>query len=188
MTTNQDVPRIPFEDLREDIADSLRAKFERLGYLGEFFSATAHQPDALMAFILFTDAAKAELDLKSVELIALTVATMKAVAYEKNQHERLSVKSGFGRKWVAAVEALAPERHDTLSESEKRMQRFVIEAVRADGKNITLWRRALCDDLGHVKTIAVMMVMARYTSHALLVNALDIGAPVPSIFDNTEGG
>jgi hypothetical protein len=30
------------------------------------------------------------------------------------------------------------------------------------------------------------MVMARYTSHALLVNCMSIGPPVPSIFADIE--
>lgn len=73
------IPRLAFDELRGDVADALRPKHEPLGYLGEFFAATAHQADALKAFIGFTDPAKGELDMQIVELIALTVATMKDV-------------------------------------------------------------------------------------------------------------
>lgn len=42
------IPRLSFEELRADIAGSLAAKVQRLGYLGEFFAATAHQAVAVL--------------------------------------------------------------------------------------------------------------------------------------------
>jgi hypothetical protein len=38
------------------------------------------------------------------------------------------------------------------------------------------------DALGYENAVAVMMVMGRYTTHAIIVNSLGIEAPVPSIF------
>ena len=182
------IPRLTFNELRGDIAAALQAKYDRLGYLGEFFAATAHQPDALKAFIDFTDAAKGELEQRLVELIALTVATMKDVAYEKNQHERLSVKLGFGRDWVRAVEALDPDAQDALSADERCIQRFVIAAVRDDGHATGELLDRVVAALGHERAIAVLMVMGRYTTHAIMVNSLGIAAPVPSIFDDGFDG
>lgn len=184
---SNNIPRLGFDELRDDIQDALRPKYERLGYLGEFFAATAHQADALKAFIDFTDAAKGELDQRLVELIALTVATMKAVAYEKNQHERLSVKLGYGREWVSAVEALDPDEQSELSDTERVVQRFVIFAVEHDGRKATSLLDEVVKQLGHEQAIAVMMVLGRYTTHAIMVNSLDIGPPVPSIFEDNFG-
>jgi alkylhydroperoxidase family enzyme len=181
------IPRLRFDELPASIADSLRAKVARLGYLGEFFAATAHQPAALKAFIDFTDEAKGELDMRLVELIALTVAEMKQVAYEKNQHERLSVHLGYGRDWVAAVEHLEPELAAALTPVEKVVQRFVIDAVTHDGRGSEANLAQIVDTLGVAGAVAVMMVMGRYTTHALLVNCLDIGPPVPSIFEDGFG-
>jgi alkylhydroperoxidase family enzyme len=182
------IPVLLFEELPEKIAAQLQAKYERLGYLGEFFARSAHQPEALAAFNVFTDAAKGALDLKIVELIALTVATMKGVDYEKNQHERLSVRKGYGRDWVEDVEKLEPEDTATLGGEEKLVQRFVIDAVTNDGKSVTARLEAVIDTFGYENAIAIMMVMARYTTHALLVNCMGIGPPVPSIFeDDFEG-
>lgn len=184
---SQKIPRLSFAELRADIAAALEPKFLRLGYLGEFFAATAHQPDALMAFIEFTDSAKGELDMRTVELIALTVATMKQVAYEKNQHERLAVKLGYGRAWVAAVEALAPDLQEALTADERTIQRFVIAAVERDGRDTGALLDAVVTVLGHTGAVAVLMVMGRYTTHAIMVNSLGIAAPVPSIFDDGFG-
>jgi len=185
MTTR--IPRLRFDELPVDIAGRLRSKVERLGYLGEFFAATAHQPQALAAFIDFTDNAKGELDMRLVELIALTVATLKHVAYEKNQHERLAVKLGYGRAWVAAVERLQPELASELDRIERVVQGFVIAAVTRDGLDCAALLDAVVEELGVAQAVAVLMVMGRYTTHAMLVNALGIGPPVPSIFADDCG-
>ena len=178
------IPRLSFEQLPPEIAEGLRAKVTRLGYLGEFFAATAHQPRALKAFMDFTDFSKGELDMRLVELIALSVATMKAVAYEKNQHERLAVKLGYGRDWVAAVEALAPEKQALINDDERAVQRYVMAAVERDGVDTGDLLQRVVERLGVEGAVAVMFVMGRYTSHAIMVNSLDIPAPVPSIFDD----
>jgi len=182
------IPVLSFEELPEKIASQLEAKYQRLGYLGEFFARTAHQPEALAAFNEFTNLAKGSLDFKTVELVALTVATMKAVDYEKNQHERLSVRKGYGRDWVTEVEKLEPENTTTLKREEQLVQRFVIDAVNKDGKSVTSQLDAVIDAFSYENAIAIMMVMARYTTHAMLVNCMNIGPPVPSIFeDGFEG-
>ena len=181
------IPRLRFDQLPEPIAEALAPKYERLGYLGEFFAATAHQPEALRAFIDFTDFAKGELDMPIVELIALTVATLKEVAYEKHQHERLSVKLGYGREWVEAVERLDPGSQEMLSAVEQTVQRFVIAAVRQDGHGTQDLLDEVVDALGYHHAVAVLMVMGRYTTHAVIVNSLGIEAPVPSIFEDGFG-
>lgn len=182
------IPRLGFDQLPAPIADALRAKYQRLGYLGEFFAATAHQPEALKAFIDFTDLAKGELDLRLVELIALTVAAMKDVAYEKHQHERLAVKLGYGRDWVADVESLAPAEAPGLSEVERCVQRFVIAAVGHDGLGTGPLLADVVSALGVAGAVAVLFVMGRYTTHAIIVNSLGIKAPVPSIFEDDFTG
>ena len=61
------IPRLEFEELDEEVAGALAAKYERLGYLGEFFQCMGHQPRGLKAFIDFTDAAKGALPDKIVD-------------------------------------------------------------------------------------------------------------------------
>src|SRR5574341_2382616 len=98
------IPRLTPDALRPDVAEMLRPRVERLGYLGEFFRCAAHQPDALKSFMAFTnDLKKALLD-PLTETVALTVSTELGNAYERHQHERLSIKLGFGEEWVRAVE------------------------------------------------------------------------------------
>jgi alkylhydroperoxidase family enzyme len=182
------IPLLEFDQLPQSIADLLRPKYERLGYLGEFFARSAHQEQALKAFIEFTDASKGALSMRQVELIALTVACINDIAYEKNQHERLAVRLGFGRDWVVEVERLQPEQATLLEDDERAVQQFVIDAVRNGGKGSGQALRPVVDALGHENAVAVMMVMARYVAHALMINCMDIGAPVPSIFEDGFDG
>ncbi|TVS12743.1 MAG: carboxymuconolactone decarboxylase family protein [Gammaproteobacteria bacterium] len=176
-----EIPRLEFDELPDSIARRLRDKYERLGYLGEFFAATAHQEAALAAFIDFTEASKGELDIRLVELVVLTVACLERVDYERNQHERLALKLGLPRRWVAEVERLDPDRA-RLDEQEKIVQRFVLIAVERRGRDVSSELSAVVDELGYRDAVAVLMLMARYVAHALLVNSLGIAAPVPSIF------
>lgn len=176
-----EIPRLEFDELPDSIARRLRDKYDRLGYLGEFFAATAHQEAALAAFIDFTEASKGELDIRLVELVVLTVACLERVDYERNQHERLALKLGLPRSWVAEVERLDPDRA-RLDEQEKIVQRFVLTAVQRRGRDVSSELSAVVDELGYRDAVAVLMLMARYVAHALLVNSLGIAAPVPSIF------
>ena len=48
------VRRLEFDEFAPQVADRLRARVARLGYLGEFFKCTAHQPEALAAARLDT--------------------------------------------------------------------------------------------------------------------------------------
>lgn len=177
------IPRFSFDELPSVIAAALLPKYQRLGYLGEFFAATAHQPAALKAFMDFTDLSKGELDMRLVELIALTVATLKNVPYEKHQHERLSYRLGYGRDWVADVECLAPDTVTSFDETERCVQRFLIAAVAHDGEGTEPLLNEIAERLGVEQAVAVLFVLGRYVSHAVIVNSLGIESPVCSIFD-----
>ena len=183
------IPRLGFDELPEAIATRLRSKVERLGYLGEFFARTAHQEDALAAFIDFTESARGELSEGLVELIALTVSQNMGVEYERNQHERLSVKLGLGRDWVEAVETLDPDgpASSRLSHEQRLVQRFLLVALETGGKSAAAALTEMADALGIENSLSVMMLMARYVGHALMVNSLQIAAPVPSIFEDGFG-
>jgi len=181
------INRLSMDELRPDVAASLAARVERLGYLGEFFRLAGHQPDALIAFQQFTESSKAGLDKRHVELIALTVAAVVGNAYERNQHERLSIRSGFGRGWVEAVEALQPDQA-ALDPTEAALQRFVIDALASHGRGMADRVGELALLIGQQQVIAVLMVMGRYLVHGLIVNAFDLAPPVPSIFEDGFAG
>ncbi len=184
------IPRLEFDTLAPDLAKALEPRVARLGYLGEFFKCAGHQPAALLSFIDFTEHSKKALPQRLVELIALTASAKLGNAYERNQHERLCVRLGYGRDWVAAVEALDPGSAATskLGDAERPVQRFVIAMLDRHGQGVEAELAAVVEAIGHERAVAVMMVVGRYVVHALIVNTLALEPPVPSIFeDGFEG-
>src|SRR5882724_94638 len=181
------IPRLEFDELAAPLAQALQPRVARLGYLGEFFRLMGHQPVPLRAFVEFTESAKAPLDKRIVEVIALTVATRKGNAYERNQHERLSVRLGFGRDWVTDVEALRPNQSQLMSASEKLVQQFVLSAVDGTSEEAQSALATVVDEFGHKHAVAILMVVGRYVAHAVMVSALGIEPPVPSIYADGFG-
>src|SRR5260221_7393075 len=100
------IPRLSQEKLHPELEAFLRPRIERLGYLGEFFQCTAHQPEALLSFLEFTEHLKHALPSNLTEVVALSVAMLMDNAYERIQHERLSINLGFSSEWLAEVLSL----------------------------------------------------------------------------------
>lgn len=185
------VPPIGFDELPATLAAVLAPRVERLGYLGEFFQRTAHQPDVLLAFHDFTEAGKRALGDRLTELVALTVSAELGNDYERHQHERLSIRIGRGRDWVATVEHRqpeAPEAAELLDAQERLAQTVVLAAVRGRGGP----GRELVDRYaaryGAPAAVALLLVAGRYLAHAVVVDALGITPPVPSIFEDGFDG
>jgi alkylhydroperoxidase family enzyme len=178
------LPRLEFDELPSSLAAALQPRVKRLGYLGEFFKCAAHQPQALEAFIEFTESAKQGLPKQLTELIALTVASWMGNAYERNQHERLSRRLGFERSWIEVVNSLRPESATRFNDQERRVQFFILRALANQGHASRERFEALVDEFGPQKAVAVLMVLARYAAHALIVNTLGLAPPVPSIFED----
>ena len=182
------LPRLEFEELDPDLAAYLDARIKRLGYLGEFFKCAGHQPRALLAFMEFTEASKEGQPKKLTETIALTVAGWMGNDYERNQHERLSIRSGFGREWVAAVNALDPEKQGSLDAGEQQLQRLVLTMLESKGLDAGEQFEAFVEAVGPETAMAAVMIAGRYVVHALIVNTLQLRPPVPSIFEDGFNG
>lgn len=179
------IPLIGIMELDPAVKQRLQSKIDRLGYLGAFFQLTAHQPEALAAFIDYTDATKRALSDDLAETVALTVATATGNDYERNQHERLSVKLGLTKDWVAAVEELDPDNTD-LTHGQRHTQRWVLSVLNDFGRGTTTTAIDLVEALGPKTAIAVALMCGRYVAHATIANSFGITSPVPSIFDSDK--
>lgn len=181
------LPRLEFDQLDQELARYLEPRVKRLNYLGEFFKCTGHQPQALLAFMQFTEAAKGGLPDRLVELIALTTAGWMGNDYERNQHERLCVRLGFGRDWVQHVNTLQPGAAALLSSEERQLQQFTLAVLESKGHGMSEQFDLLIARIGPAQAIAALMVLGRYVVHALIVNTLNLSPPVPSIFEDGFG-
>ena len=188
------IPKLSHEQMAPELADLLRPRVERLGYLGEFFQYTAHQPEALISFLVFTDDLKKALPDKLTEVVSLTVGTLMNNAYERVQHERLSLALGFGEAWVRDVlrGALSLNGQSigspkgSLSSVETQVQQLAIAVVNRKGHDTRPELEAVIRAVGHEQAIAVLMLIGRYTTHAMIVNALALAPPVASPLDGVQ--
>jgi len=182
------VPLIGVAELDPRVRQRLQSKIDRLGYLGTFFQLTAHQPEALAAFIDYTDATKKALPNDLAEVIALTVATATGNDYERHQHERLSVKLGLTKDWVARVEKLDPDSGE-LTLEQLATQRWVLAVLKDHGRDTEAEVDALVHELGPKAAIAVALMCGRYVAHATIANSFGIQPPVgvSSIFADSTG-
>jgi len=163
------------------LAQRLRPRVERLGYLGEFFRCAAQQPKALLAFLDLTEALKEALPDRLTEVVALTVSCVMDNAYERVQHERLCLELGLGEPWIRQVEALSSAGEDSrLGDDEHCVQRLVVAALERNGHDTAGELAAVVGAIGHERAIAVLMLIGRYVSHAFMVSALALEPPVPS--------
>ena len=182
------IPRLELAHMRADLASYLEPRVKRLGYLGEFFKCAGHAPGVLLHFMHFTDALKEALPDRLTEVGALTVAGVMNNAYERNQHERLSVRLGFGREWVAEVNRLKPAEANLMSEPERAVQQYAIAAVETRGQAVEAEFEALRQQLPPSEAMAIVLLVGRYVTHALAVNTLQLKPPVPSIFEDGFNG
>lgn len=178
------VPRLSFAELAPSLSEMLRPRVDRLGYLGEFFQAMAHQPDTLAAFDGFTEAAKKGLGPRLTEVVALTVASRMNNGYERTQHERLSIRLGYGAEWVAAVERLEPDDTELLTAEDRDVQRIALALLNDHGRGTARAVDGLAQQYGPELAVAVLFVVGRYLVHGTIANALELAPPVPSIFED----
>ncbi|HYS55611.1 MAG TPA: hypothetical protein VER58_17770 [Thermoanaerobaculia bacterium] len=178
------VPRLSSGEMPHDLAEYLRPRVERLGYLGEFFQCAAHQPKALLAFMTFTEELRKALPENLTETVALSVSNLMDNAYERVQHERLCLKLGFDQEWIREVNAIAPSKAGRMTEQEQRVQTLVTAAIDRDGHDCQKEFESVIDAIGHQQAMAVLLLIGRYMTHALTVNCLALQPPVASPLEN----
>jgi len=169
------------EQLEPRLRQALAGRLARLGYLGEFFKCAALQPDSLLAFMQLTDALKNALPDRLTELVALTVTTATGNEYERNQHERLCERLGYDRSWTAAVTSRG-SGPSPLSPDEQAIQRLTLSALGTNGRGLSRELAEVVEAIGPAQAMAILMLIGRHWMHSLIVNALGLNPPVPSIF------
>jgi len=176
------IPRVAWEEFPEGLKAALKPKVDRLGYCGEIWQVGANMPKSMLSFCNMTEDLKDEMPMKLVELTALTVAGVMGNEYEKNQHERLADKLGYGRDWIAAVNQLEGDAATGLSEEERKIQKFAIAAVYRRGQDCERLFADVVKAVGPKTATGILISVGRCVTHAIFVNVLDLEPPVTSIF------
>jgi carboxymuconolactone decarboxylase family protein len=174
------IPRLTSGQMPPDLAEYLRPRVERLGYLGEFFQCAAHQPKALLSFMILTEDLRSALPANLTEVVALSVSCLMSNAYERVQHERLCLKLGFEKEWIREVESLSSDGGSRMAQEERGVQKLVMAVVNRKGHHCKAELEGVIRAIGHANAIAVLMLIGRYVTHAMIVNCLVLQPPVPS--------
>jgi hypothetical protein len=175
---------LTFDELDSELADVLRPRVERLGYLGDFFGHMGRQPAAVAHFERFTLSLRAALPARLAETVAVTVATRLGNDYERHQHEHLAVRSGLDPAWVADVERCTPDDPGVrLEPAERCCQRYVLAAVDRLGQDCGPLLDAVTAATDATTATAVVLLTARFIAHAVVSRTCELEAPVPSIFE-----
>lgn len=182
------IPRLDLDQMEPELAAYLEPRVARLGYLGEWFRRAGNSPAVLLPFMRFTDALKDALPMNVSETVVLTVATLLDNRYERHQHERLCMRSGLSREWVAEVERLEPDAGVAMLPAERAAQHYTLAAL--DGRGDVTRRRfaELAAHFSPSEGMSIVLLVGRYWGHALGVRTLGLDPPVPSIFDDGFGG
>jgi alkylhydroperoxidase family enzyme len=175
------IPRRSVGEMPAPLADYLAPRIRRLNYLGEMFQVAANAPEVLLQFMHFTDALKEALPFDIGETVVLTVASLMDNRYERHQHERLCLRNGLSRAWLADVTTL---RSGALSTPQRAAQSYAIAALATRGKGAHAEFDALAAHFTPAQAIAIAFLVGRYVTHALVVNTLDLEPPVPSVFED----
>ncbi len=178
------IPRLDREAMTPALNEYLGPRVKRLGYLGEMFQVSANTPEVLLHFLHLTDALKDALPFDIGEAIVLTVAGCMDNQYERNQHERLCIRSGVSRDWIVAVQRRAPDEPSLLTPAQRAAQRYVLDAIETRGLGVEASFAALGEHFTPKEAMTIAFLVGRYMTHALLVNTLQLTPPVPSIFED----
>lgn len=171
---------IEFGDLPPQLQEIFRPRVERLGYFGDWFRFTAHQPRALEHFHLFTEELKDALDPRLVEVVALTIAARLDNRYERHQHEQLSRKRGYPDPWVRAV-VFADDVAGVLTPEEQAVRRLASTVTDRTGSTDAF--EEVAGMVGEQVAVGLLLLCARYVAHAAVAQALELRPPVPSTLE-----
>ncbi len=174
-----EIRRLGYDELDPALRETLRAKVERLGYLGEFFAVAGHQPAATRAFQEFTESLKSALPAELTEAVALGVASTLGNAYEQSQHEQLSSKLGFSDAWIAA--AVGRGDPAALGEHARVARDLALRVVSGYGRGAAADLADAVDVLGEDGAVGVLLTIGRYVAHAVVANTLELRPPVPMV-------
>jgi hypothetical protein len=67
-----------------------------------------------------------------------------------------------------------------MSEAEILAQKLTVAVIERRGHGADVELEAVIKAIGHVQAVAVLMLIGRYITHALIVNSFNLEPPVPS--------
>ena len=163
-------------------ASLLRPVVERLGYLGDLFGISAHQPAVLAAVMQLAGALRASLPEADFEVLALTVSALTGNLYEQYQHEQLCARRGYDESWIEQCVGLEPGSDgatDALTSSQLLLRQLAQDCVHPSPTGPAGSLEAVQRELGPQTTVAALHTIGYFVHAATVSRALGVTSPVP---------
>lgn len=173
---------LTLDEVDPKLREMLQPTVDRLGYFGDFFRYAGHAPAVLTGFMQYSGVLKGALPDDLNEVIALTVCTKLDFAYERIQHERLSLKLGLDRAWIATLVGRSDQTVLTAAQTHARALAVAIIADELGEAREAL--DALAAETGGAVAMAALFQVARFRDVCSIGRLLDMRLPVASIFSD----
>jgi len=175
---------LDFSEIDPGLQAQLQPTVDRLGYFGAFFRYAAHAPQVLSSFMAMSGALKAALPDDINETLALTICSAMDFPYERIQHERLSLKLGFDRDWIALMVGRPSPVSPTPSQQAARAMGLAL----AEGRHGAAGEEAerLAGLSSPATAVAALFQATRFMQVCHVGRTLDMRLALPSIFDLTD--
>jgi hypothetical protein len=171
---------LTLEQVDPKLRDMLQPTVDRLGYFGEFFQYAGHAPGVLTGFMQYSGALKGALPDDLNEAIALTVCSHLEFEYERVQHERLSLKLGLEREWIATLVGRSDKAVLTAAQQSVRVLALAVLAGQLDDARAAL--EGLAAETDEAVAVAALFQVMRFRDVCSIGRLLDMRLPVASIF------
>ena len=177
MTT---IKPLALEEVDPKLREMLQPTVDRLGYFGEFFQYGAQAPGVLTGFMQYSGALKAAIPDDLNEALALTVCAHLGLDYERIQHERLAVKLGLARDWIATMVGCS----DTATLTPAQQAQRALAIAVSDGKIAEAREAAarLATEAGEAVAVAALFQATRFVAVCVIGRVFDLQLPITSIF------
>jgi hypothetical protein len=176
------VQPLALEDVDSKLRETLQPTVDRLGYFGEFFQYSAHAPAVLNGFMQYSGALRTALPDDLNEVIALTVCTHLGLAYERIQHERLSVKLGLDPAWIATLVGRSGGMALTPAQQAVRALSLAVVTNKIDEARAAMAR--VVSQAGEAVAVAALFQATRFAAVCTIGRLFDLQLPVTSIFED----
>lgn len=171
---------LALDDVDPKLRETLQPVVDRLGYFGEFFQYGGHAPGVVAGFMHYSGALKGAIPDDINETIALTVCSHLGFAYERIQHERLALKLGFDRDWIASLVGRASAAQLTPAQLCARDLSLAILDDRVAEARAVVER--LAAETSEAIAVAALFQITRFRDVCTVGRLFDMQIPVPSIF------
>jgi len=173
---------LTLDEVDPKLREMLQPTVDRLGYFGDFFQYAGHAPAVLTGFMQYSGALKGALPDDLNETIALTVCTKLDFAYERIQHERLSLRLGLDRAWIGTM--IGRSDGGVLTTAQRHARTFALDLLAGNHDDARERLALLAEETSEAVAMAALFQVTRFRDVCSIGRLLDMRLPVASIFSD----